>query len=118
MYKLWDQSGVEAVESVMRERLPDCNIFYESSMAAVAGVAGSTLRSYLRTDSSLNFIRRLESGERATHSDSMRAWTMRRSDKRKNCESWKSNFIRWEDVSSGSAAAIGRIDHERQRKKY
>jgi len=54
-YKGGNQEQIDRHDHYLHNRLPDCDTFFVSSMAAQAGKAESTLRNYLHTDPTLGF---------------------------------------------------------------
>ena len=130
-YKGWNQEQIDRHDHYLHDRLPDCDTFFVSSMAAQAGKAERTLRNYLRTDATLGFIHHcedghlrcadLEPGEFGTNSYSMQAWaqTHRENDGRHKIETGQTNFIREvrvTDVSSGSVLLGGMMGNDNEKK--
>jgi hypothetical protein len=112
-YKRWPDDQIARHDAYLGERFPDCDTFFVSSMAAQAGLNERTFRNYLRTDPTLNFVRRLESGEKGTHSDSIHAWAEQRNNSRRQLPTWQTNFVREvhvTEVGAGSVVGTGNIN--------
>ena len=117
-YKRWPDNQIVRHDVYLKDRFPDCDTFFTSSMAAQAGLCERTLRNYLKTNPTLGFVRRLESGEMGTHSDSMRGRGQCRSrnDGKKRVTTWQDNFVRElhvTDVDAGSAVTVGKADEKK-----
>src|SRR5262249_42948829 len=120
-YKRWCGEVGERITQSMRVDYPDRDTFFVSSAAYDAGISERTLRNYLRSDPSLNFVDRLPGGGIATCSKSMQSWGQSRSerDKRKNVRSWEVNFVRdvhVTKVSGGSAATLVIVGNDNKKK--
>ena len=130
-YKGWNQEQIDRHDHYLHDRLPDCDTFFVSSMAAQAGKAKRTLQNCLRSDPTLGFIHHredghlrcahLERGEFGANSNSMQACaqTHRENDERHNIETWQTNFIlevRVTDVSSGSVLLGGMMGKDNETK--
>src|SRR5262245_49678168 len=107
-YKRWGGDVGLRITETMRTAYPDRDTFFVSSAAYDAGISERTLRDYLRTDPTVDFVDRLPGGGIATCSQSMRAWGQWHAehDARKNLATWKNNFVRdvqVTEVNSGSA---------------
>jgi len=131
-YKGWNQEQIDLHDHYLHDRLPDCDIFFVSSMAAQAGKAEKTLRNCTRSEPTLGLIHHredghlrcadLEPGEFGANSNSMQAWAQmrRENDGRKNLETWQMNLIRVvrvTDVSSGFVLVGGMMGNDNEKKQ-
>ena len=110
-YKRWGGDVGLRITETMRTAYPDRDTFFVSSAAYDAGISERTLRDYLRTDSTVDFVDRLPGGGIATCSQSMSAWgvSRRKNDGRKNVKTWENNFVRdvqVTEVNSGSPGVV------------
>jgi hypothetical protein len=109
-YRLWSGDVGKCISESMRVDYPHRDTFFVSSAAYDAGISEKTLRNYLRTDPTLNFVDRLPGGAIATCSESMQAWgqSRRERDGRKNVKTWQTNFTREVQVTEvGASSAVG-----------
>jgi len=102
----------------MRADYPDRDTFFVSSAAYDAGISERTLRNYLRTDPTLDFVDRLPGGAIATCSESMQAWgrSRRERDGRRNIKTWQTNFARdvhITEVGAGSVVGMRNINEKK-----
>src|SRR5262249_12271426 len=117
-YRIWGGEVGECISESMRVDYPDRDTFFVSSAAYDAGISERTLRNYLRTDPTLDFIDRLPGGGIATCSRSMQAWGQSRSERdgRKNVRTWETNFVRDVQVTEVGAGSVVGVRRDNEKK--